>query len=499
MSTIRRQSIISSSIVYVGFALGALNTFLYARGVAPAQYGLILMFQSIGTIIYYFANLGIPAFIVKFYPYYGNHLSVRENDMLGISLAGTMIGFVLSIVVGILMKPLVFWAYKEHSAELIHYYYWIFPFGLGLALYSVLETYAWQLKESVLTNYLREVQFRLIATVLLVLVFASVLTNFDTFIKIYTFGYFFVALILAIVLVRKGKLHFVFSPSRVTRRLFRKVLPLIAFAWSGLLLFNLSMFFAPIVIAAVVPGGLTYAGVYGLALFIASVIQAPQRAISAAAVGPLSQAWKDKDYGRIQRIYTRSSINQLIFSLAIFTLIWLNFTDGILTFHLPDTYMAARYVFLFIGLNRIIDMGTGLNTQIIGASIYWRFDFKTGMILLALTLPMNYWLALRLGAVGPAIADLITFAIYNAIRWHFLYRKFNMQPFDRRTLYALGLAAVTYLFVHPIFMNHHGFIWIVLRSATYCALYGAGVLLLRLSEDVAPVWATVKKRLGIRR
>jgi len=497
MSTIRRQSIISSGIVYLGFALGALNTFLYARGLAPAQYGLVTMFQSIGTIIFYFANMGMPAFIVKFYPYYGDHLAVRDNDMLGFSMLNTVLGFILAIVAGILLKPLMIHIYQKNAAELIHYYNWIFPFGLGLTIYSLLESYAWQLKESILTSYLREIQFRLIATVMLLLVFASVLTNFDVFIKIYTFSYFFIALVLAVVLIRNGQLRFVFRPSRVTRRLFRKLVPMILFAWSSLLLVNLSTYFAPVVIAAVVPGGLTYVAVYNLAVNIASFIQAPQRAIGAAAVGPLAQAWKKKDYGRIQRIYSRSSINQLVFSLAIFTLFWLNFTDGVMTFHLPATYLAARWVFLFIGLNRIIDMGTGLNTQIIGASIYWRFDFVTGMILAIMTLPLNYFLALRLGAAGPAIADLVTFSLYNAIRWAFLYRKFKMQPFDRRTLYALVLAVACYAAVHPIFVNYHGFVWIVLRSVTYVVLYGAGVLLLRLSEDVIPVWNTVKKRLRL--
>jgi O-antigen/teichoic acid export membrane protein len=499
MSTIRRQSIISSSIVYFGFVLGMLNTYLYAKGLPPLVYGLVSgMFVSIGTIIYYFANMGVPAFIVKFYPYYADHLESKDNDMLGLSLMMTMLGFVLSVILAIVIKPLFFLVYKDHAAELLHYYYWIFPFGLGLTLYSMLEAYAWQLRESVITNYLREVQFRLIATVMLLLVLASVLTNFDVFIKIYSFTYFFLALSLAIMLIRKGKLKFVFAPSRVTRRLFRKVLPLIAFAWSGLLLLNLSTFFGAIVIAAVLPNGLTNAAVYTLAVNIGSLVQAPQRAINAAAIAPLSLAWKNKDMGRIQRIYTRSSINQLIFALGLFTLIWLNFTDGVLTFHLPDTYLAARSVFLFIGLYRIIDMGTGLNTQIIGASIYWRFDFVTGMILVVLTLPLNYWLALRYGTIGPAIADLITFTIYNGIRWAFLYRKFRLQPFDRRTLYTLLLAVVVYLVVHPLFVQWHGFIWMVLRSITYIVLYGAGVLVLRLSEDVLPVWNTVKKRFGFR-
>lgn len=495
MSTIRKQSILSSAIVYAAFALGGLNTLLYARGFKIAEYGLVSgMFVSIGNIIYYFANLGMPAFIIKFWPYYADHLPREKNDMMGLAALVSLAGFVLAVVAGILLKPAIFWAYAAHSGELVHYFYWIFPFGLGLTLFSLFEAYAWQMKESVFTNYLRELQLRMTTLVLIVLVLVGVIGSFDLFIKIYSFSYFFLAIVLWLYLWRKGQIKLVFKRSRVTKRLFPRIVPMLGFAWSGLLLFNISNFFGQIVIAAVVPDGLTIVGVYTLALFIGSLIQAPQRALVAAAIAPLAQAWKDKDFGKIQRIYQRSSINQLIFSVTIYMLIWLNFTDGIYTFHLPDKYLAARNVFLFVGLYRIVDMGTGLNTQIIGTSIHWRFDFITGMILTALTLPLNYLLALKIGATGVAIADLFTFTIYNFIRWLFLYRRFSLQPFTAKTLYSLGLALAAYLITHPLFERFHGIIWMILRSLTFLVLMGTGVLVFRLSEDVLPVWATLQKR-----
>jgi O-antigen/teichoic acid export membrane protein len=73
-----------------------------------------------------------------------------------------------------------------------------------------------------------------------------------------------------------------------------------------------------IVITAVIPNGLAWAGIFSLAQNIASLIQAPQRGIIAASIGHLSRAWKDKDYEKIRRIYHRSSINQLIFACGIF-------------------------------------------------------------------------------------------------------------------------------------------------------------------------------------
>ena len=72
-------------------------------------------------------------------------------------------------------------------------------------------------------------------------------------------------------------------------------------------MFNLSFYFAAVVIASVVPGGLTAVGLFTMAQYVASLIQAPQRGVASAAIGPLSKAWKKKDYGRIGRIYRRSA------------------------------------------------------------------------------------------------------------------------------------------------------------------------------------------------
>lgn len=502
MSTIRRQSIISSGIVYLGFALGFLNTILFTRehgGFTPSQYGLVTLFGAIANIMYSIANLGMQAYIYKFYPYYKDNLSPEKNDLMTWALLNSILGFIGVLCAGLIFKDLAIRKFGSNSADLVKYYYWIFPFGLGLTLYSLLEAYAWQLKQSVLTTFLREVLFRVFTTLLILLSLAGVLAGFDTFIKIYAFSYLLLTLIILGYLVKSRQLHFNFSPSRVTRKFFTKIRTLALLVWSGSLVFTISSFFAQIVIAAVVPNGLAFAGVYSLAQFIGSLMQAPQRVIVAASIGPLSQAWKDKDYRKINRIYHRSSINQLIFSVGMFILIWINFTDAVLTVPLKKEYLDAQYIFLFIGLTRIVDMGTGLNSQIIGTSTFWRFDFISGVILLALTLPLNYILAKEQGAIGPAVADLITFGIYNGIRYLFLYRKFGMQPFTKKSLYTLLLGVVIYFICHALFADLSGYPGLFTRSIVFIGLFGGGVLALRLSDDIIPVWKTIMKRLGIGR
>ena len=499
MNTIRRQSILSSGIVYFGFALGFLNLYMFTRegGFTETQYGLTGTFIAIANVMFSFASLGMQAYIYKFYPYYKDNLPPDKNDMITLSLLTSTVGFILVMGGGLIFKNLVIRKFGAHSADLVKYYYWIFPFGFGLTMYSLLEAYAWQLKKSVLTNYLREVQWRLFISVFILLSFFGIIKSFDIFIKLYAFTYILLALILFLYLIITHKIYLMLTISRVTKKFFKKIITLAAFVWSGGLIYNIASVFDTIVIAAVMPDGLAFAGVFTLGQNIASIIQAPQRGIIAASVSSLSQAWKDKDYEKINRIYHRSSINQLIFAVGIFVLIWINFTDGVLTLHLKPAYLEAKYVFLFLGLWRIVDMGTGVNSQIISTSTFWRFEFFTGIILLSLSLPSNYLLTKQLGVVGPAIATFASMLVYNAIRYFFLLRRFNMQPFTKKSLYTLLLALAAYLVCHFLFSQYTGFIWLFIRSLVFILIYLTGVIYLRLSPDFLPVLATIRKRLRL--
>jgi O-antigen/teichoic acid export membrane protein len=499
MSTIRRQSILSSVVVYIGFALGAANTLLFARWLTPDQNGLVIgMFVSIANIMYPIANVGMPSFINKFYPYYKDSLPAHKNDMMGLALVATFGAFLLMTAAGLIFKPLVIEKFGHNSALLVRYYYWVFPFGLGLSFLYVLEAYGWQVGRSVFTTFLRELMWRSLNTLLILLLFSGILSSYDIFVKLYSINYIIVAVILLVFLLRKKQLHLVFRLSRVTKKFMSRIRSLILLAWTANVVLNFSMYYAALVIGAVVPGGLAAVAVFTIGQFTASLIMAPQRGVAAAAVASLSKAWKDKDHGRISRIYQRSSINQLIFAIGIYILIAMNFRDGIRFFGLPNAYLGAYSVFLIIGLNRVVDMGTGLNTQIIGTSVDWRFDFMTGMILVTMTVPLNYILAKKMGITGPAYADLATFSLYNAIRCVFLYRKYGFQPFNRGTIIAIVAGVALLLACHWLFGAMTGLLWMIIRSVVFVTLYGATVLLFRLSDDVLPIWDTVKKRLGIR-
>lgn len=500
MSQIRRQSIISSLMVYVGFALGFINTYLFTKegGFTKEQYGLTGIFIALANLMFSFANLGMPSYIFKFYPYYQDNLDKRRNDILTWALLVSLIGFCFVVIGGIYFKDLIIFKFGKNSPEFINYYYWIFPFGLGLTLYSILESYAWQQQKSIFTNFLREVFFRALTTILIICTFVGWLGKFDLFIKIYSFTYLVTALFLLVYLVKNGNLHLTCKVSVVTKKFSKKILTLIKFVYGGTLVYAVAGVFDTILLASVSINGLAAVAVYSLAQNMASLIQAPQRGIISSSIAALSKAWKDKDQNRILNIYRQSSINQLIFAVGMFSLVWLNFEDGIFIFHLQNGYIDAKWVFFFIGLMRIVDMGTGVNAQIISTSTLWKFEFYTGVVLLSLTLPLNYILTkYYFDVMGPAIANLFSFTIYNLIRFWYLQKKFKMQPFTLKSLYTIILGIFSFSCCFYLFDSYHGFIWLVIRTACFIVLYGSGTILLKLSSDIIPVWNSIQKRLGL--
>jgi O-antigen/teichoic acid export membrane protein len=486
-------------VVYVGFALGFFNTYLFTRqgGFTKEQFGLTAIFVAVSQLMYAVANVGMPAVITKFYPYYKAHLHPKKNDLLARALLITCIGFLPVILLSILFKGPLISRIFNNSPELLHYFYWLLPFGFGYTLFMVLDIYAWQLQKAVLSNVLKEVMFRGIVTVLILLTTFHLITTFSTFIGLYSFAYMALATFLFVYLKRKGLLHLTLQASIVTQKFRKKIRTLVSFVWTGGLIYSLSNVVDTLFIAAILPNGIGAAGVFTFGQYITSLIQAPQRAVVSAAIGPLAAAWREKDYAKINRIYKRSSVNQLLFACAMFTLIWINFEDAIETFHLQPVYRDARWVFLYFGLTRIVDMGTGVNGQIIGTSIFWRFDFITGMVLLGVMLPLNFFLTREFGMYGPAIANLVSFTIYNAIRYTFLLRKFNMQPFDRNTVLTLFIAAGCFLLAWYPFRNQSGLHWIAIRSLCFLLPYLFLTIRLHISPDAIPVWHTLKKRLGL--
>jgi len=494
MSTIRRQSILSTLLIYAGFAFGALNMYLFARKdiFTPEEYGLTRGITALGNFFYGFASLGLLSVIYKFFPYYKANLKPKQNDLLTLCLVTALAGFILTASAGLYFEPLVVRKFSAKSQLLVRYYIWVFPYLFFYLFFSILEAYAWTLKKTVLSNFLKEGGFRITTTVL-ILIYILGGIYFDLFIKLFSCIYAVSFIFLLSYLIYTGDFHITFRISRVTKKFWKKMLTLVSFVYFATLINITAQSIDAFAIASFLDDAMIMLAVFEFSNYLSNVIQVPQRSIISISVGYISQAWKDKHYATIQRIYSRSSINMLMASLFIFLIIWLNFDRAIDSLHLNPVYHAGKWVVLILGIKNIIDMGTGVNSMIIGTSIYWRFELYCGLLLL-LNIPMNIWLVKEFGIEGAAVSNLIVFTVYNLIRLIFLWVKFKMQPFTLNTLGMLLNAAFSYGVSYLLFRNMPGWPGIFASSACFVILFVSAAFYFKLSPDLIPVWKSLIKR-----
>src|SRR5437868_6695864 len=151
MSQIRRQSIISTIIIFIGFAIGFFNNLFFTKPYwfSPDQYGLTWSFFDFSQIIVAYSFLGLSSVIYKFSPYYKAHIKDTENDLLSWALLLSVAGFLVFLIGGMAFKDFFAQKFSANSKMLVDYYFWIYPFGFALLIFGVLESYCWSIKNTV--------------------------------------------------------------------------------------------------------------------------------------------------------------------------------------------------------------------------------------------------------------------------------------------------------------------------------------------------------------
>ena len=494
MAHIRKRSLKATAWIYLGFIIGAFNTYFLTHNdwFTTEQNGLTRIMIEVSMMVFAFSTFGVSTFLFKFFPYYKDNLPDKENDILGLSLVVSAVGLVLTTIGLFIMEPLIVRKFSENSPLFVEYFYWCLPMACFILLFNLLEAYSYGYHQGVTTSMLRETILRLYTLVIIVLKIFN-LISFHTFIVLFAIQYAIIVIVLGGYLHYKKQLWISFKISRVTRKFRKKITAAMTLTFIVIVVNVLRSSIDGIVLAA--KQSLGAVGIFGLAAYMVSVMQAPFRSLIAITIPILSRAWKDKDYKEISRIYKRSSINLLTFALFIFFCIWLNFDTAINYFNINPDYLQGKWVFVILGIVAIIETGTGVNSQIIGTSVYWRFELWTSILLTIMIIPLSYTLTVKYGIIGPAIANMVSLTIYNYIRLHFLWKKFNMQPFSTKTfevlLIATGAYFITYYSLQPI---SSGLWLLIINPLVFATFYFTGIYYRNISPDVKPIVSTLRNR-----
>ena len=238
-------------------------------------------------------------------------------------------------------------------------------------------------------------------------------------------------------------------------------------------------------------------GGYTILSFIANTIQTPLMAIYAIAAPIIATAIKEEKFQDIKSIYQKSSLNLLIVALLLFFLVLLSIDDLIQLMPRNDEFTAVFGIVFFLGIAKVVNMTTSLNTQIIIYSKHYRFHFWMILLLGVLNITSNIFFISRFGVLGAAIATTLALVVFNLINLIFVWIKFKMQPFQIESAYAIILAllswAIVYLLLNDLSVGP--FIRLILKSVFFAGLFGGAILYFKTSPDINQLVDQMRSRL----
>ncbi len=225
-------------------------------------------------------------------------------------------------------------------------------------------------------------------------------------------------------------------------------------------------------------------GIYAITSALSEVINKPLRSLSAIA-GPLVAHYMEEGkMEEVRSIYRKASLNMTIIGVGLFLLIWTIVPQIIEVMPNSEKMMEGRYVIFFLGLAQVWDMMTGVNSEIILYSKYYRINLYLTLLLAVINMGANFLLIPLYGLTGSAIATCISIFLYNVIKLVFIKIKYNLFPFTPDIIPAIGLGVAAWLISQWLPVTGHAYVDMVIKGAAFTLLYGIPIWRLALSPDI---------------
>lgn len=190
--------------------------------------------------------------------------------------------------------------------------------------------------------------------------------------------------------------------------------------------------------------GLALTGVYTIAFFIANVVEVPYRSLGAISRPVIATAVKEGDWAEVNRLGRQVSLHQLMVSLMIFYVIWINLDTLFTLIPNGEDYRGGAGVVLILGLAKVLNSSLSIGTDVLNYSRHYAFGLLFIAALTLSALVLNDRLIGPLGIDGAAMATLLSYAIYFALLLTFLWRRLRVSLFSGAQLKTLAVMAAAF-------------------------------------------------------
>ena len=505
MGVIARQSIKGALANYLGVAIGFVTTFfVVTRFLTTEEVGLTRVMVDAAVLFSSLAQLGSNSSLIRFFPHFRD--SRTHHGIFGLSLLVPLFGFLLVALAFLVFHDPLLELYGERSALLTDYFYML-PMLTFFALYTtVFETGASVLMRITVPKMVREVGIR-VFNLAAYLLYGYRIISLDVFVWLFCGSYGLAMVLNMFYLYRISGLplsawlhidwRFVADGDR-WRDMLRYTLFMTATVLAGNIPLMSSLFLGA-------KAGLAVTGVYTIAFFIANVVEVPYRSLGAISRPVVATAVKEDDWAEVNRLGRQVSLHQLLVSLLIFYVIWINLDTLFALIPNGADYAGGAGVVLILGLAKVMNSSLSIGTDVLNYSRWYRWSLPLIGVLTLSAIVLNGVLIGVWDINGAAAATFFSYMLYFVLLLVLLWRRLRVS------LFSVAQLKVVAIVVSGFALNGAWSAWVapllagllpsvggmvvdaVLKTVVLCGLVALAVLAWRVSPTVN---AMVQKAVG---
>ncbi len=496
MGIVIRQSIKGSIVSYAGAFIGMVSTiFIYPYFLTPELIGLNRILIDSAFLFAFIAQIGIPNAIIRFSPQLKRLGLIREAYRYALLLP--LISFFFLGTLVFLGKDYLQGLFTENAPLYSRLFLMIIPLGLVCVYMGILENFAVAYHRIAIPKLIREIilRFLLIAAAILFFYFQF---SVDIYVVLVIFSYALAVLILFFYFKR---LQRIITPPEnrksIPKEIVSKIFPYMGFMLLAGIGSNIVSKVDAFMISSMI--GLASTGIYTISFFMTSILEIPSRATLQISAPFVSESLENNDIPRLKDLYTRYSSNQAIIGGFLLVMLWANIDSIFWLMPNGDVYAAGKFVVLFVGLGKLIEVTTGINNLILIYSKYHRYMILFITTLGIITVTGNYILIPILGITGAAIASLFSYFFINTAVILFIYSKLRIQPFTLKTLKIFLLISVAFLINFLLPSLDNWFLDSLYRSLILLGMFVLVTYFCKLSDDLNSIVLKAFDLMGFRR
>jgi len=479
MGIVQRDGLKLTIISYTGVLIGYLNkVFLFTRFLTTEQVGLANLLVFLATLFAHFSAMGSFNIVYRFFPFFKDEKKQHHGFLFGVILIAAA-GFALATVLFLSFHDFFNMLFLKNSPLLVEYSLYLIPLALGSLVYTLFESYLRSLKKNLVSNFSYEIIMRIITSAV-ILIFAVGFIDFQKFVLFYVIANCIPAIIVVAYTFYKKQLFIKPKISLKWKRLFGIMMSYGLFSTFN----NMSFLLLSSIDAFMVAGMLTLgaAGIYTTIMYLTNLLLVPYKSITNVSIPLVAEYWKNKNIVGIESLYKKVSSTGIAVSGAIFLLIWINI-DSFFYFTTPE-YSAGKYVFLILGIGRLIDIVTGLNGIILLTSKRYKMDLVFTLSLVFVTIFTNWIFIPLYGINGAALATMISISIYNIAKLLYVKYKFGIHPFQIKQLTVpILILLITFIFSF-VGRLENVFADLLVKSIVAGLLYAVPLFFIKLSTEI---------------